>query len=773
MATIKNLLIRIGVSDGQVATGVRSINKHLDSVASRVERLGKLGRVGMFTALAGSAIQLGRAFAPATAALGHFAVAAAPAAGAILALPAAIAVAGAAVATLKVGLSGMGAAFKAVGKGDAKALDKALKKLSPSAREFVLTMARAKNSFDPVRRAVQQKLFAGLAAQMRVVVLNALPGLRSGMSDVATQMNGMAKAGLSAAKTPLFNGVVRQVLGTTAAVLASFKPAIKPLILGLARLVSIGLPLVEVFGKWLGKMATSGATFLASDRAAASFTRTIDRAIGVFRKNGNAANAGHKAMVQLRIVWVQLSAIGKNVWSVIQAVGKAIQGSTAPSKSLLQLVTDLTARMATWANSAQGQKQLSQLFASLQQVAANLIQILPQLGGVLTLILGLINSLPGPVRNIVLQMLAWSIVLSRFSGPIGGVIKLVGGLGVALGDKESKFRKFASAGVRAATAVGKGIGTASVAIGRASASAVAALARMVAASAVTVARVVAGWALMAVQSLIQAARMALAWFIALGPIGWITAAVIAIVILIIAKWATVKKWTLAIWHAVVNYVMTRVRDMLTAIGWLARIPGAVYGYFSSMVRGAISAAGALVRYVQGIPGAIIRAFAGAGSWLYNAGKNILVGLWNGLVSVASWLARSLWNLIKSIIPGVVQRVLGISSPSVVMARLGGFAGQGLAVGMESTVGMVQRAAGALASAAVPAMRGVSAGTVIPAGSVAASAAGQRPGARGAGAGGLRVTLDVNGGDAQFRKMVQKWVRVQGGGDVQVALGGTA
>jgi phage-related protein len=79
---------------------------------------------------------------------------------------------------------------------------------------------------------------------------------------------------------------------------------------------------------------------------------------------------------------------------------------------------------------------------------------------------------------------------------------------------------------------------------------VVALAKMVATTAVFVAK----WAWMGVKALFHAARMAAAWFIALGPIGWVTAAVIALVILIIANWDKVKKWTVKIWSAVWGWI---------------------------------------------------------------------------------------------------------------------------------------------------------------------------------------------------------------------------
>lgn len=86
------------------------------------------------------------------------------------------------------------------------------------------------------------------------------------------------------------------------------------------------------------------------------------------------------------------------------------------------------------------------------------------------------------------------------------------------------------------------------------------------------ARVVGGWVLMSIQSLLHAGRMAAAWFIALGPIGWVTAAVIAIAALVIANWDKIVYWTKKIWSAIVDWVVgawvsirDRTTQLLTAI----------------------------------------------------------------------------------------------------------------------------------------------------------------------------------------------------------------
>ena len=757
VATIKNLLIRIGVTDAGVERGVSRVNRQLDSVAKRVDRLEKIGRGGAFAALAGSAVSLGRAFAPAIASIGHLALVAAPAAvGALLTIPAAILSVVAAQAVFRVGMAGMGEAMKAVASGDAKQLDVALRNLSPSAQSFVIMMARIKKTFDPIRKAVQERLFSGLAKDMENLTVRNLPTLRTGMTSVAGSMNELARSALRSVNTPMFSGVMAKVLALTATTLRSMAKPLGDLISGIVRLVSISLPLLSVITKTVVKYLAAKAAWVNSAAAADKVSKAVDRSTGSMAKGGRAATALHDAHVKLHAAFASVQRIGKNLWSVLKSVGQAVQDSTKPSKSLLDLVTQLTGRMAAWAKSAKGQEQIRTLFSSLQQLASNLTEILPQLGGVLTLILGVINALPGPVRGVVLQMAAWSIILSRFSGPITGAAGLIGSFTTKTGKANAAVRAIGSGAGKFATAM--------VGVGQAAGTA-----------AVQIARVVAGWVLMGVQSLIQAARMAAAWVIAMGPVGWIIAGVVALVALIILNWGTVKKYTVEVWHAVWGFisgvvskvvgfvkqhwqlliaiiggpfgiilglviknwdaiwkfVQKAVSGVISAVMWLARLPGMVAGWFYSMAVGAIKYAGGMLKQITGIPGRIMGTFASAGKWLYNAGKNIMVGLWNGIASLGSWLYNRLMSLVRAVIPGPIRRALGIASPSKVTTKLGQYAGQGLANGILSTTGLVQRAANTLAFAAVPNMSGSSSTAYgSPSGVISARASGTSGGGGG-------------------------------------------
>jgi phage-related protein len=105
-----------------------------------------------------------------------------------------------------------------------------------------------------------------------------------------------------------------------------------------------------------------------------------------------------------------------------------------------------------------------------------------------------------------------------------------------------------------------------------SVAAVANVAIMVTQSAVMVAK----WVMMGTQSLIQAARMAAAWIIAMGPIAWITAAIIGFALLIIMNWEKIKEMTIKIytaisdkikeiWKSIIESIKTVINNIVTFI----------------------------------------------------------------------------------------------------------------------------------------------------------------------------------------------------------------
>ncbi|GAA0638287.1 hypothetical protein GCM10010174_70180 [Kutzneria viridogrisea] len=285
----------------------------------------------------------------------------------------------------------------------------------------------------------------------------------------------------------------------------------------------------------------------------------------------------------------------------------------------------------------------------------------------------------------------------------------------------------------------------------AGAGAVAQGAVMVGSMAATAASVVAGWVMMGVQSLIRAAQMAAAWVLAMGPVGWIIAAVVGLVALIIANWDTVVQWTTTAWNAIVGvvttvvqavvgfvtdrwnqmlaffqtvwnailavinfvwglikaYIMLYVDGIKAVLNWFGQLGSLFSGWFQAAYNGAVGAIQGLLGWLGGLPGRILGALGNIGSWLWNAGSDLISGLWRGIQSMGSWLASQITGFIKSFVPGPVLKFLGIASPSRLFADIGRWIPAGLAQGIDGAASLASDATGRLAATVAGGMSGLS------------------------------------------------------------------
>jgi hypothetical protein len=287
-------------------------------------------------------------------------------------------------------------------------------------------------------------------------------------------------------------------------------------------------------------------------------------------------------------------------------------------------------------------------------------------------------------------------------------------------------------------------------IGRAAVSIVVSVARTVAANAAAVASVVAGWVLMGVQSLLAAAKIALAWLISLGPIALVIAVVAGVVALIIMYWDEIKAAIVAAATFVLNFLRNNWPIIITillgpfglAIALIVKNWDTIVSIFQAgiafvlgiwqagwdAVWGIVQAAWqTLSGFFTALPGAIAGFFSGAASWLVEGGRNIIRGLWNGILEIwaavtgwfggiaatiggyftdaASWLVQGgkniitgLWDGIKAIwenvvqwfkdLPGAVLDALGIASPPRWAIDAGEWILRGIVKGLGLGVGNV-------------------------------------------------------------------------------------
>lgn len=221
--------------------------------------------------------------------------------------------------------------------------------------------------------------------------------------------------------------------------------------------------------------------------------------------------------------------------------------------------------------------------------------------------------------------------------------------------------------------------------------------------------VVAGWVAMAAASVANAVVIAAGWVIAFAPFILAAAVVAGVVYAIIQNWDTLKDAA----AAVVGFVVDQFGNVLSFFGnmpgYIGRaVAGAATWLVNTgkniiigLVNGFHSITSWIWDAVNSIPSGIWRLVSGAGSWLVNTGKDIVTGLWNGIVGMGGWLFDKITGFISRNIPGPVKSVLGIFSPSRVMAGLGQDIAEGLVVGISSKTADVVRAASGMADAAIP------------------------------------------------------------------------
>lgn len=119
----------------------------------------------------------------------------------------------------------------------------------------------------------------------------------------------------------------------------------------------------------------------------------------------------------------------------------------------------------------------------------------------------------------------------------------------------------------------------------------------------------------------------------------------------------------------------------------AYVIAALVGIVTQMYDTAASFMG-LIGVATSFAEGIVQIFSGAGSWLYDAGSDLIAGLLEGITSKAGSVLSAISGLGGDII-STVTSVLKINSPSKVMAELGGYTVEGFVQGINAGAGDVQ------------------------------------------------------------------------------------
>ena len=145
--------------------------------------------------------------------------------------------------------------------------------------------------------------------------------------------------------------------------------------------------------------------------------------------------------------------------------------------------------------------------------------------------------------------------------------------------------------------------------------------------------------------------------------------------------------------AIVDCVVQMVETLIDNIDLLI---DAGIKLIEGLIKGIIIAVPKLVEKMPEIINKLAEALKNSLNKIVDIGKNLIVGLWEGIKSMGSWL----WDKVKGFGEDVLDwfgDIFGIHSPSTKMRWQGQMIGEGLALGIDDSIGEVEKAMSSLAT----------------------------------------------------------------------------
>lgn len=554
--------------------------------------------------------------------------------------------------------------------------------LAPSAQALVRTIRALKPAWDAAGRSIQQRVWAGVAGDVRGLSARYLPVLTHRLGEVGGAWNTAIR---QSARLAMSKGFVRDVDVTLAGAAATsdrLARAVAPIVSALRHIGVVGMQYLPGLAGGALSLAERFERWAAAARGSGQLDRWLSRGLATLR---------------------QILAIGGNVASIIVGILRA--GGAEAGTGMLAGLGAGTARLKNFLNSAEGQDRISGVLSAIRDVGNTLITALPRLadnaaklapalaeaageGGDLRDALSVADVVVGFLADHLdllvklLPVLAAGFVLSRVA-QTGANLAAVVSLPIKAAEVAANWGLRRSMDAHTAALLQNTAATRGAAVAQAAETAatnggilakgravVATTAHRVAAVAANVAT--KAWA--AGQWLLNAALSA-------NPIGLVIIAVMALIAGIVLLWKnseTFRTVVTAVWKAVwgaikavvdwiVNTAWPAVRD---AFGrWLGLVRS-VYGWVSDWL-------GRIVSFVKSLPGKITSAARGLFDGIVAAAKggiNKIIDVWNRLdfsmsIRVPDWIPGVGGQ--NFTIPDLFPDIPRLADGGVVRARRGG------------------------------------------------------------------------------------------------------
>lgn len=418
----------------------------------------------------------------------------------------------------------------------------AMDNLTPSAREAALALLAVKDQLGGIRRIAQENFFKGFAAPLLSLAGSIMPQLATGVGAIASAMGAGAQTYMGALERSLGGGVLESLLKGIAKNTEILNTAITPVVESFTTLGVVGMPYMARLSQFIADMADRFNSFIQTAAADGSLVAWIDAGIqtmkdlwsiagdiiGVFGSINKAAEAG---------------GLGSTVGGL--ADGMARLDEIMKGETFQATMTTIFSGAAAGMEGMKG--ALDNIASAFVRGAPALAEFM-RLGGEIagTFIGGVFDAFSSPGFGAGLQTF-----MEGLQRGVEAIAPLLPGL-------FDGFGKFLEAIAPIAEAYGPTLVIVLTNLATGLAAVISFIAPLLTyfasspsfmtAMVVAIGLLVVAWKLLGVQALIAGGKMALAWLLALGPVGIVIGIIVALVALIAYNWDEIVRFTTDMWE---------------------------------------------------------------------------------------------------------------------------------------------------------------------------------------------------------------------------------
>lgn len=540
----------------------------------------------------------------------------------------------------------------------------AMANISPNARALVGEILALKDEWQDLKFSVQDRLFAGLADDIKPLAAIYFPLLKEGLGGIADGFNGIIKDVAEFLKTSEATDNIRQIFDNTGTAVKNLRTFVTDLLAAFLDIAAVG-------SDFLPDIATNASN------AASSFRQFVHEA----RETGKLREWMQDAMDTVSDLWQLLKNLGSIIGTVFSAFDQEGGGA-------LNTLTAITGKVAEFLKSAEGQEALHSLGRILASIGGAygkvFLSFLDAAAGLLVGLEPLITAFAdaaGTYLAVALQALA--VVLQPIADLLGFIGPVLGPIvaGMYAANKAVDAAKLAWAGLNVVMNANPFLIIAAAVI---------ALAYLIITNWDSIkAGLAAAWQW--ISDLANTVWTAISDFFKgiWGDItGQVKAAWDAITTFLTDKWNSIKSIASKVWNG--------IKDFFSTIG--RNISDGIKKTFNSLLDTVKAVPGKVIDFLKSLPGKLA-------DWAGDLIQGVVDGLGN--------MAGAIWDKLKEIVSGAWDSVLdffGINSPAREGIWAGEMIGKGLANGIENSINTVKKAATNLSNATALALPGFDVGT---------------------------------------------------------------